>query len=220
MSSFCKPHVTSLQADYVVDIAKIIAERWFRRIFLWALHLTKIFQLHLMDFLNRAEICENFFFERICDDGFLVFAFLGSTSRHSDLLHNKNHIFLFTQWISASQDSRTGGFIAAKNFPRGDLCPKKTPWPKNKFVQENVSPYLARVHVVWQSTDTPEFNYLGNLFKKMWWPTDKKSSSSETLLLINLLMFLVSVQTCAPLLKTKAYYVALSSTLYYMLTDH
>ena len=122
------------------------------------------------------------------------------------------------------------GFLPQETLEQGDLSllkfsprrplSKKDPLAKNNFVQVNVSPCLARVHVVWQSTDTPEFNYLGNLFKKMWWPTDKKSSSSETLLLINLLMFLVSVQTCAPLLKTKAYYVALSSTLYYMLTDH
>ena len=103
-------------------------------------------------------------FWRICDDGSLLFTFLGSTPHNSELLYNKNHILPFTQRIFASEDSRTGGFIAAKIFPRGDLCPKKTLWPRtilskkmslhkshcsNRHFCKKRTPCLAEVHVVW-----------------------------------------------------------------------
>ena len=77
----------------------------------------KILQLHLMDFLYLAELCENF--------GSFLFTFLGSTPHNSELLYNKNHISLFTQRIFILEDSPTGGFIAAKIFPEETFVQKR-----------------------------------------------------------------------------------------------
>ena len=150
-----------------VEIAKITAERWFRQIFLFITTLCSSPHKNISNTFDGFLLpCRNlwtFFFWRISDDGSSLFAFLGSTPHNSELLYNKNHISLFTQRISASQDSRAEDLSLLKFPPRRPL-PKKDPLAKNEFVQENVSPYLARVHVVWQSADTPEFNHLGNLF--------------------------------------------------------
>ena len=72
---FCKLYVTNSKPDQVVDFAKIIAAL-IQTNFSLSASPYKIFQTHLMDFLNRAEICENFLL-RIHEDGFFVF----STSR-------------------------------------------------------------------------------------------------------------------------------------------
>ena len=158
-------------------------------------------------------------FWRFCDDGSLLFTFLGSTSHNSELLYSKNHISLFIQRIFASGDSRTGGFIAAKIFPEETFVQKR-PLGQEQFCPSKCLTLLGKSTCGLAKYWHTRIQLLGQSVLENVMTTDKNSGSSETLLLINLLMFSVSVQTCDQLLKTKAYYVALSSTLYYMLTDH
>ena len=87
-------------------------------------------------------------------------------------------------------------------FPPRRHLPKKDPLAKNEFVQEMSHPSWQRVHVVWQKADIPKFNHLGNLFTENVMTQTRNSNSSETLLLINLLMFSTKSDMC-PLLKTR-----------------
>ena len=115
---------------------------------------------------------------------------LGSASCHSDLLQNKKSYFPVSPM----------DFCLEEFLPRR-LLPQKDPLAKNECPR-NVSPYLVRAHVVWQSADIPKFNHLGNLFTENVMTQTRNSNSSETLLLINLLMFSTSSDMC-PLLKTR-----------------
>ena len=115
---------------------------------------------------------------------------LGSASCHSDLLQNKKSYFPVSPM----------DFCLEEFLPRR-LLPQKDPLAKNECPR-NVSPYLVRAHVVWQSADIPKFNHLGNLFTENVMTQTRNSNSSETFAPNQLVNFLYQVRH-VPILKTR-----------------
>ena len=91
-------------------------------------------------------------------------------------------------------------FCLEEFLPRR-LLPQKDPLAKNECPR-NVSPYLVRAHVVWQSADIPKSNHLGNLFTENVMTQTRKSNSSETFVPNQLVNFLYQVRH-VPILKTR-----------------
>ena len=75
------------------------------------------------------------------------------------------------------------------------LLPQKDPLAKNECPR-NVSPYLVRVHVVWQSADS-KIQPLGQSVYRKCDDTDKKQQFLRDFAPNQLVNVLVPVQTCA-----------------------